>query len=66
MAEAPKSIPTNSVEEPVEEILPQEIVVKNVSKSSVYLTYGEIKPGENGKCSKSDYENFAGVYLEKA
>jgi hypothetical protein len=64
MAEATKA----PVEEPVKEeaALPAKIAVKNISKASVYLTFGEIKPGESGECSKSEYENFAGTYLEKA
>lgn len=45
--------------------LPTKIAVKNISKASVYLTYGEIKPGESGECSKAEFENFVGTYLEK-
>jgi len=58
------------VEPPVEQLieesaLPDRITVKNIFKASLYLAYGEIKPGETGECSKSDYENFAGTYLER-
>jgi hypothetical protein len=55
------------IEESVEEevALPDKLAVKNISKASLYLTYGEVKPGESGECSKSEYENLAGAYLEK-
>jgi len=48
------------VEEPA---LPDKLTVKNIFKASLYLAYGEIKPGETGECSKAEYENFAGTYL---
>jgi hypothetical protein len=58
---------TTPVEQPIESAgLPDKITVKNISRASLYLGYGEIKPGETGECNKSDYENFAGTYLEKA
>ena len=55
------------VVEPVVEpvVLPDKLTVKNIFKSSLYLAYGEIKPGETGECNKAEYENFAGTYLER-
>jgi len=57
---------TEAIKQPVEEVVLQaKIAVKNISKVSIYLTYGEIKPGESGHCSKFEYENCVGTYLEK-
>lgn len=63
------TVPTTEKQAPAEapaEVLPAELSVKNISKSSLYLTFGEIAPGETGKCAKAEFENFVGVYLEKA
>jgi hypothetical protein len=63
---ASTSVVEPPVEPPVEEAsLPDKFVVRNIFKASLYLTYGEIKPGETGECSKFEYENFAGTYLER-
>jgi hypothetical protein len=67
MAEVKQAInETEKLEAEQPEKLSGKISVKNISRFSVYLTYGEIKSGEIGLCSPSDLENFLGSYLEKA
>jgi hypothetical protein len=63
VVEPPVELPVELLVE--EAALPDKLTVKNIFKASLHLTYGEIKPGETGECSKAEYENFAGTYLEK-